>query len=201
MTDSIVLASASPRRKELLEQVGIHFEIIPSQCEEVIVGSVPEMVVRELARQKAQDVALKMQFPGRIVLGADTVVAFENRILGKPNNKEEAYEMIRMLSGNEHHVYTGVCFSYLDKRGEVVSSSFYEKTSVYVTEMTEKEIEAYIEGKMGKCLGYEWADKAGAYGIQGSFAAFIKRIDGDYNNVVGLPVARVYQELKKLKVT
>lgn len=185
----LVLASASPRRRELLAQIGLMPEIIPSTIEEKITVSEPEEVVLELSRQKAMDVAAGRE-PETLVIGADTVVAAGGRILGKPVDHEQAKEMISLLEGGTHQVYTGVTLVYCGKAGEQIKS-FVEKTDVYVYPMTEKEILEYANSE-------EPLDKAGAYGIQGKFAAFIKGIDGDYNNVVGLPVGRVYQEIKKL---
>lgn len=185
----LVLASASPRRRELLAQIGLMPEIIPSTIEEKITVSEPEKVVLELSRQKAMDVASGRE-PETLVIGADTVVAAGGRILGKPVDHEQAKEMISLLAGGTHQVYTGVTLVYCGKTGEQIKS-FVEKTDVYVYPMTEKEILEYANSE-------EPLDKAGAYGIQGKFAAFIKGIDGDYNNVVGLPVGRVYQEIKKL---
>lgn len=185
----LVLASASPRRRELLAQIGMMPEIIPSTIEEKITVSEPEEVVLELSRQKAMDVASGRE-PETLVIGADTVVAAGGRILGKPVDHEQAKEMISLLAGGTHQVYTGVTLVYCGKTGEQIKS-FVEKTNVYVYPMTEKEILEYANSE-------EPLDKAGAYGIQGKFAAFIKGIDGDYNNVVGLPVGRVYQEIKKL---
>ena len=188
--NSIILASASPRRRELLTQIGIKYEVIPSKMEEVITSTVPKLVVQELAKQKAEDIASTRIEDGSIVLGADTVVALDGEIMGKPSDEEDAYQMISKLQNNVHQVYTGVAISYR-KDGEIVSHTFYEETEVYVYPMTEKEIRDYIS--TGDCM-----DKAGSYGIQGTFAAYIKGIKGDYNNVVGLPVGRVYQELKKI---
>ncbi len=185
----MVLASASPRRKELLAQIGLIPEIIPSTIEEVITTEIPEEVVKELSRQKACDVAAK-QPPGTLVVGADTVVAAEGRILGKPADHEDAHRMIAMLAGKTHQVYTGVTLAFC-KENNTKIVTFAEKTDVTVYPMTEEEIHGYAEDG-------EPMDKAGAYGIQGKFAAFIKAIDGDYNNVVGLPVGRVYQEIKRL---
>lgn len=186
----IILASASPRRRELLTQIGIQYEVLPSKKEEVITSTVPNVIVQELARQKAEDIVLKENREGVIVLGADTIVALNGEVMGKPENEEDAYRMISGLQNNVHQVYTGVSLSYL-KEGKVVSHVFYEETKVFVYPMSEKEIRTYIASK--DCM-----DKAGSYGIQGAFAAYIKGIEGDYNNVVGLPVGRVYQELKKL---
>ena len=185
----LVLASASPRRKELLSQIGIVPEIVPSTIEEVITSSVPEEVVRELSLQKARDVAGR-QGCKTCVIGADTVVAADGKILGKPASHEDAYRMISMLEGRTHQVYTGVTLIYCGQNGSTVRT-FVEKTDVSVYPMSEQEIKRYADDE-------EPMDKAGAYGIQGKFAAFIKGIDGDYNNVVGLPVGRVYQELKQM---
>lgn len=199
---SIILASASPRRKELLRQINIAFEIIPSKGEEIISSSIPKEVVQQLAKQKAEDVVKSLNEEKRLVLGADTVVACENQILGKPSDKKQAIQMIGCLQGKAHQVYTGVCLSRLEEDGRIFSKTFYEKTEVWVAPMTEKEILDYIEGRYEAQPGekLEWEDKAGAYGIQGCFAAFITGIQGDYNNVVGLPIARIYQELKLLNI-
>lgn len=185
--ERLVLASASPRRKELLAQIGITPEIVPSTIEEKITTSVPEEAVMELSRQKAKDVAGRMQ-PGTYVIGADTVVAAGGEILGKPVSHEDAYRMISLMEGRTHQVYTGVTLVYCGVRGNKVRT-FVEKTDVHLYPMSDGEIRAYADSA-------DPMDKAGAYGIQGIFAAFIKGIDGDYNNVVGLPVGRVYQEIK-----
>lgn len=189
MPEKIVLASASPRRKALLEQVGIKPIISPSFREEIITTKQPEEAVLALSEQKAKEAA-KGQSSGVCVIGADTVVSVNGKILGKPSTHEEAREMISMLEGTSHQVYTGVTLIICGKQG-AKKHSFVEKTEVSVYPMTGEEIETYASLE-------EPMDKAGAYGIQGKFAAFIKGIDGDYNNVVGLPVGRVYQELKGL---
>lgn len=189
----IILASASPRRKMLLEQIGINPQVIPSSIEEKITKIKPEEVVAELSSAKAEDIAsqYKDKVGEGIVIGADTVVAAQERILGKPKDKKEAAEMIRLLEGKSHQVYTGVTLIWI-KKGEVrTRRSFAEETEVFVYPMDEEEIEAYVESG-------EPMDKAGAYGIQGSFAAYIQGIKGDYSNVVGLPVGRTYQEMKNL---
>ncbi|WP_333649104.1 Maf family protein [Lacrimispora sp.] len=188
-TEKVVLASASPRRKELLAQIGITPEIVPSTIEEKISTDVPEEAVMELSCQKAEDVACS-QKRGTWVIGADTVVAAGGEILGKPSGHEDAFRMISLLEGKTHQVYTGVTLVYCGERGRK-TRTFVEKTDVHLYPMSYEEIRAYADSK-------EPLDKAGAYGIQGKFAAFIKGIDGDYNNVVGLPVGRVYQELKKM---
>ena len=200
----IILASASPRRKELLEQVGLVFDICPAKGEEVITGDRPEEVVVGLASQKAQEVARMLQVYGQehtelmtpqdiMVIGADTVVAFGSEILGKPKDEADARRMLSMLAGNTHSVYTGVSIVLLSASGRAGEVSFYEKTDVVMRQMDEAEIARYI------ATG-EPMDKAGAYGIQGKCAIYIDKIDGDYNNVVGLPVAAIYRELKKVGI-
>lgn len=182
MMEKIILASGSPRRKELLEQGNIPFEVIVSKAEEVITKSKAGEIVEELSYIKASAVA--RDYTDRIVLGADTIVVLDGTVLGKPKDEEDAKRMLFSLQGRSHEVYTGVS---LIKGGKV--KSFHEKTEVYVYPMTEEEINAYVDSK-------DPLDKAGAYGIQGAFAIHIQKIDGDYYNVVGLPIGRVYQELK-----
>ena len=185
----IILASASPRRRELLDQIGVCFHVQPACGEEKITSSDPKEVVEELSAQKAEEVADTQKEGDWLVIGADTVVSSKGQILGKPGTGENAFRMLSMLEGNTHEVYTGVtlCWSYAGKKEKL---TFAEKTEVTMYPMTEAEIRDYI--KTGEPM-----DKAGAYGIQGKCAAFIKKISGDYNNVVGLPVARIYQELLK----
>lgn len=200
----IILASASPRRRELLEQIGLTFEVCPAKGEEIITKSAPGEAVQELARAKSREVATMVRQYGvrhgelvtpqdMIVIGADTVVAVNGQILGKPGDEEDAFRMLSMLSGRSHAVYTGVALVFLDQSGRAGEHIFYEKTVVSMREMSEKEIRRYI------ATG-EPMDKAGAYGIQGKCAIYIDKIDGDYNNVVGLPVAALYRELKKLGI-
>lgn len=187
----IILASGSPRRKELLLQIGIVPEIIVSHVEEKITSDVPAEVVMSLAEQKAVDVAKEMP-EGTVILGADTVVAADGKILGKPKSHEEAYEMIRSLAGRSHQVYTGVCIVKKGPEGEADTVvSFYDETDVNVSPMTEKEIREYADSE-------EPMDKAGSYAVQGFFARYIDGLKGSYANVMGLPVHLVYQELKKL---
>lgn len=183
----IVLASASPRRRELLKQVGFTPVVVPSQVKEIITKTQPEEVVMELSAQKAEDVAKSYEkiTHAAVIIGSDTVVAAEGEILGKPKDVEDAARMIAMIQGRTHQVYTGVTMIFA-QTGERVM--FAEKTDVEVYPMTENQIQRYIETG-------EPMDKAGGYGIQGCFAAYIKGISGDYNNVVGLPVGRVCQEL------
>ncbi|MDY3919640.1 MAG: Maf family protein [Candidatus Limivivens sp.] len=188
----IILASASPRRRELLAQAGIPFEVITSQAEEVITREAPGEVVMELAEKKAEAVADRI-YTDAIVIGSDTVVAIDGRILGKPVDEEDAARMLRMLSGREHQVYTGVAL-LIGEGGSWQKKVFYEETQVEMFPMTEGEICRYIA--TGEPL-----DKAGAYGIQGRAAVFVKSIRGDYNTVVGLPVSRLYQELKEWLTT
>ena len=181
----LVLASASPRRQELIQLLGLRAEIHPSGIAEDVTEADPSLLVQKLAFRKAEDVA--KQYPkDYLVVGADTVVFFENRILGKPKSEEDAYKMLSALSGRTHRVYTGVSLHFQGKK-----MGFYEKTEVQFARLTEREIWDYIESK-------EPMDKAGAYGIQGRFAPFVKGIAGDYYNVMGLPLARLYQALKFL---
>lgn len=190
MKSRIILASASPRRQELLTQIGLPFEACPSEWEEVTDKELPEEVVQELSYHKAMEVYERnVTEEGTVVIGADTIVACGGQILGKPGTRERAEEMLGKLQGGTHQVYTGVAFVWKEK-GRTETAGFYECTDVRVYPMTEEEIRCYVETG-------EPMDKAGAYGIQGGFAAFIQGICGDYNNVVGLPVGRVYQELKK----
>ena len=187
----IILASGSPRRKELLLQIGIVPEIIVSHVEEKITSDVPAEVVMSLAEQKAVDVAKEMT-EGTVILGSDTVVAADGKILGKPKSHEEAYEMIRRLAGRSHQVYTGVCLVKKGPEGEADTVvSLYDETDVNVSPMTEKEIREYADSE-------EPMDKAGSYAVQGFFARYIDGLKGSYANVMGLPVHLVYQELKKL---
>ena len=181
----LVLASASPRRQELIQLLGLRAEIHPSGIAEDVTEADPSLLVQKLAFQKAEDVA-KQYSKDYLVIGADTVVFFEDRILGKPKSEEDAYRMLSALSGRTHQVYTGVSLHFQGKK-----MGFYEKTEVQFARLTEREIWDYIESK-------EPMDKAGAYGIQGRFAPFVKGIAGDYYNVMGLPLARLYQALKFL---
>lgn len=207
----LVLASASPRRRELLSQIGLEFTVMPSTKEENAKTTEAGALVQELSRQKAADIWEQLsggqgqnpdtdqeqiseetqepnlngkRQPELLVIGADTVVCCEGKILGKPHDREAAVEMLTALQGRSHEVYTGVTLYH---QRETVT--FFECTQVEFYPMTEVEISEYIDSK-------EPMDKAGAYGIQGLGARFVKGIRGDYNNVVGLPVGRLYQELK-----
>lgn len=197
----VILGSGSPRRRELLEQIGIRFEVMVSEKEEVYTAQEPEEIVRELALMKAKNVASEMsdlemkdsdsEAEGIIVIGADTVVVLDGQILGKPSDEKDAFAMLTSLQGREHQVFTGVAVLDFDTEGNVSETAFAVKTDVCVNEMDEEEIRSYI--RTGEPM-----DKAGAYGIQGRFAAYIDRIDGDYYNVVGLPVSALYRVLKKI---
>ena len=185
----VILASASPRRKEILGHLGIPFTVMPSTREEVVRGDDPIEVVKSLAAQKAEDIASQVE-GDCVIIGSDTVVANEGRILGKPHDEEEAKQMIRSLSGHAHQVCTGVML-IVRENGVERTSNFAVATQVHVHALTEDQIERYV----GK---HESLDKAGAYAMQGWFAPFIDGIEGDYFNVVGLPIARVYEELQAL---
>lgn len=178
----IILASNSPRRKELLEQVGIEFEVMSSDVDEITDKTAPADVVMDLSRIKAEAVARNNK--GVVVLAADTVVAYNGQILGKPKEEADAFKMLKLLSGKAHQVFTGV--TIVDEAGE--SNSFFESTDVLMYENSDELIKKYI------ATG-EPMDKAGAYGIQGKGAVLVKEIKGDYNNVVGLPLSRVCKEL------
>lgn len=192
MINKIILASQSPRRRELLEQVGIEFEVIPSAAEEKAEKSDPVEIVIELSSQKAIDVGNANRSgveDNTLIIGADTVVALDGEVMGKPKDREQAIAMLKKLQGRTHCVYTGVCLHYKTDGGfETVS--FAKETKVTFYQMTDQEIERYVDTG-------EPMDKAGAYGIQGRSAVFIKEIAGDYNNVVGLPVAEIYQQLNE----
>ena len=189
----IVLASQSPRRRELLGRLGLTFDILPAQGEEQMIGETPDEIVEELSRQKAEEVLGRVEAAAEeiLVIGADTVVAVDGEILGKPRDREDARRMIRELQDRVHQVYTGVTLLRRHPDGTLQRRTFHEETHVDVYAMSDEEIEAYIDTP-------EPYDKAGAYGIQGGFGLYIRRIDGDYNNVVGLPAARVYHEIRKL---
>lgn len=192
MKKNIILASASPRRRELLAQIGLEFTVMPSDIEENPVSTLPQDVVIELSKEKARDVWGRTGEAGRrgqLVLSADTVVSIEGEILGKPRDEADAVRMLGMLSGKEHHVYTGVTMIWINDEGKQEEYSFYVCTGVLMYRIDRAEIEDYVRSG-------EPMDKAGAYGVQGRVAAYIKAIRGEYSNVVGLPVGRLYQEMK-----
>lgn len=181
----IILASGSPRRKEILSQAGVNFEICASDKEEIITSKNPSEVVCELSEQKAEDVASRYSNSETIVIGADTVVSVDDEILGKPKNREDAFRMIKLLSGRKHQVYTGVTLTYGGK-----SHTFFAITDVCVRELSDEEINAYVDTN-------EPYDKAGSYAIQGIFAKYVSGIEGEYHNVMGFPIAKIYDECKK----
>lgn len=189
---NIILASKSPRRKELLSQIDVKFECVVSDKEELITKTLPEEVVKELSLQKAEDVEVKVKekYENALIIGADTIVSCDGEILGKPSDEEMAAKMLRNISGRTHKVYTGVTVIYYNV-GERKIISFAECTEVFVDHLSEEDIQEYIATK-------EPMDKAGAYGIQGKFGKFVTKIDGDYNNVVGLPIARLFGEVRRV---
>lgn len=214
-TIQFVLASQSPRRKELLQRLGISFQVITSDVSEEVSSNDPVMITSVLANRKAMAVAegllcrdgtLWMKEPlvdgttlrvgpadKAIVIGADTVVVSDGVILGKPKTVVEARKMMHRLTEGTHEVYTGVALLTLQDGRQDRSRTFHEKTVVHVGTMDEFELEEYITSK-------EPYDKAGGYGIQGEFCKYITGIEGDYYNVVGLPLHRLHQELKKLGI-
>lgn len=191
----IILASGSPRRKELLGLIDKNFEIITSYADETPSKTIPGEIVEELSARKAKDVFEKVDMnklsdDTLLIIAADTLVFHGAERMGKPSDEEDAVRMLTRLSGDTHQVYTGVTLIFINA-GDITLSSFHEKTDVSFAELTEKEIENYV------ATG-EPMDKAGAYAIQGLSAKFVSEIKGDYCNVVGLPVARLYKEMKKI---
>lgn len=194
MFDRIILASQSPRRRELLAQLGLSFEVMPAYGEERSDAQDPGVRVEELAAAKAREVAGRLEKEPdkeRLIIGADTLVVKNGEILGKPRDEEDAKRMLALLSGTAHQVCTGLCL-ILIKGDQRVERHFHETTHVNFAEMTDKEIDDYVASG-------DPMDKAGAYGIQSGAARFVTGIQGDYSNVVGLPVSRLYREMKQLK--
>lgn len=191
MKDQLVLASASPRRRELLQQIGLKFQVIPSRAEEQIVsGETPEEHVIRLSLDKATDVANRDDISGRWFIGSDTIVLCGSQILGKPEDELHAATMLRQLSGREHQVLSG--YAIIDRQtGKQRSEAVI--TNVWFRQLTEVEIKSYI------ATG-EPADKAGAYAIQGMGICFVARIEGSYTNVVGLPLCKLTLAMKELGV-
>jgi len=191
MTDKIILASASPRRRELLQQIGLDFQVIPSHAEEAVLpGETPAQHVIRLSIDKATEVANRSKTKGRWYIGSDTIVLCDEQILGKPVDEQDAARMLKMLSGREHQVLSG--FAVIDRQtdrqlAEAVS------TRVRFRQLTDEEIARYIASE-------EPADKAGAYAIQGLGVCFVAGIEGSYTNVVGLPLCRLTLALKELGV-
>ena len=190
MNKKIVLASASPRRNDLLKTMGLEFEIIPSQVEENIEDEIFSVeLIENLAFEKAQDVAGKINFPS-IVIGSDTVVVINNKILGKPKDKDDASNMLKMLSGNTHQVISAI--AVIDtETGKALKDSVI--SDVTFKQLSDEEINAYIESG-------EPMDKAGAYAIQGLAGMFVKSINGCYSNIVGISVFRLAEMLKEFGV-
>ncbi len=191
MENQLVLASASPRRRELLQQIGLKFQVIPSSTEEhILAGETPEEHVVRLSLDKATEVAKRENMTGRWFIGSDTIVLCDNQILGKPDDEDHAAAMLKQLSGREHRVLSG--YAVLDRqtgeqRTEAVS------TKVWFRQLTDAEITGYITTG-------EPADKAGAYAIQGLGICFVARIEGSYTNVVGLPLCKLTLAMKELGV-
>jgi septum formation protein len=182
----IILASQSPRRQELLTKAGIVFNTIPSHVEEIFNNDIPvEDAVMDLAYQKAKWVKDNTKTDG-LIIGADTIVVINNEVLGKPKNHSDAVRMLKLLENNVHEVITGVSLI----KGEKIIN-FYEKTFVYFKPMTTQNIEQYIEEE-------NVYDKAGSYAIQGEAMRYIDHIEGDYYNVIGLPIDRLMNELKNI---
>lgn len=185
----IILASASPRRKMLLKQIGLNFKVVASDFEEMINTKISSHeLARKLSLGKAKVVAIKLS--NSIIIAADTFVTFKGKILGKPKNKQDAKRILKLLSGKMHLIITG--FTIIDTTtGQTATNSV--ETKVYFKKLTNKEIDTYVE--TGEPL-----DKAGAYGIQEKGSLFVKKIEGDYFNVVGLPIYAVVETLKKFGV-
>lgn len=189
----LILASSSPRRRELLEQLGLRFEVRPSQVAERVDNSQsPDLVVLGLARQKAHAVAAGcvQREDNAVVIGSDTIVVCNGQILGKPRHAAEARAMLQKLSGATHEVYTGL--SVVDS-ADGHEASAWEKTRVHFADISDEEISAYVETG-------EPMDKAGSYGIQAFGAMFVEGIEGDYFTVVGLPLRRLYLMLREFGV-
>lgn len=181
---SIILASASPRRRELLEMLGMEFKIIPAENELSFPSLAPADAVAATALGKVLEVSEKCQ-KSDIIIAADTMVCVDGRLLGKPASRDDAYNMLKMLSGREHQVYTGVAVSH---NGSSISD--FEMTSVRFCTMSDNDIQSYIDTN-------EPMDKAGSYGIQGKGSVFIEGITGDYFNVMGLPLHKLHNMLRE----
>lgn len=193
----IILASGSPRRKEIFEQVGLDYEVVISGIEEYSDKTIPHELVQDLSKQKAMAVYNQLVNKEEliddetyIIIAADTVVTLDNNVLGKPRDRQEAYNMIEGIQGKIHNVLTGVSIIISRHKAIIKEKCFYEDTGVEIYSMTDKEISQYIDSS-------EPYDKAGAYAVQGLFAKYVKRLNGDYYNVVGLPISRLYYEIKE----
>lgn len=188
MFKKVILASASPRRKELLKNIFPSFEVVPSNVDEILPEGINSYDAPQyLSKLKAFDIAKK--YPDALVIGSDTSVIIDNEILGKPKDEADAFRMLKMLSNNTHYVVTGCTLVFGDK-----SLSFSEKTAVKFFPLNDAEIEEYIKTK-------EPFDKAGAYGIQAKGSLLVEKIDGDYFNVVGLPIAKLNKYIKLMSST
>ncbi|MEG1415288.1 MAG: Maf family protein [Clostridium sp.] len=185
---NIILASASPRRKEIMNLYGLDYKVIPSNADEDIDIECPYEMVKALASKKAQSIAVDNK--DDLVIGADTIVYLDGKILGKPSSEEDAFKILKSLSGKSHEVVTGVSLICKNKN---ISISDYEVTKVYFKCLTDEEIQFYIDSK-------EPLDKAGSYGIQGIGSVFVEKIEGCYFNVVGLPVNKLYNLLGRIGV-
>ncbi len=188
----IILASESPRRKEIMETMGIPYQVMASNVKEEVMETVPDQMVQALARLKTETIKEQVKKKGNdrdiIIIGADTMVFYEEHALGKPKDTIDAARMLRMLSDRTHEVCTGVNIIIMKQGGSEESFSFAVCTKVVVNPLTEDQIQDYI------ATG-EPMDKAGAYAIQGKFGIFIKEIEGDYYNIVGFPIAEIYASL------
>ncbi len=192
----IYLASASPRRRELMERAGFDFEVRASGADESTSVTEPAGMVEELSRIKAGAVARELIAEGAgagscVVVGADTVVSIDGQILGKPKDEADASRMLREISGRTHEVFTGVTLIAVRDGEEVLRDTFHEVTKVNVAGMSDEEIEAYVA--TGDPM-----DKAGAYGVQSGASVYVSSIEGDYYNVVGLPMCSLYQHLRQM---
>lgn len=183
----IILASTSPRRKQLLEQIDFSFEIIPSTIyEDFNISLKPKNFAMHYAELKAKDVA--SNYTDALVIGADTIVVYDDKILGKPKDKNESFDMLTMLSGNTHKVITGVSIQWQSCN---ISETFAEETFVTFREINKSDILYYIST-------YNPFDKAGSYGIQDWFSVYVKEIKGDFYNVLGFPLSSFYQRYKRI---
>ncbi|MDD4113116.1 MAG: Maf family protein [Herbinix sp.] len=196
----IILASESPRRKEIMNQMGIQYETMPANITEEVVGDTPSDMVKSLACQKARAVAERTQsnHENQIIIGADTLVFHKGKALGKPRDREHAIEMLEAISDDTHEVYTGVCIiirknSPDHSNTDAREITFSVSTEVVVYPLTKEQIVDYVDTK-------EPLDKAGAYAIQGGFGIYIKEIHGDYYNVVGFPIARIFKKLLEIGI-
>ena len=185
--DKKILASKSPRRIEILKMIGLDFDIAPSKLDEKIkINLKGKQFAEYWSKEKAKLISNK--YPDRLIIGADTVVIFNGQILGKPKDKDDSKNMLKMLSGNMHKVITGVTLICKNKK---ISKTFSESTKVFVKKIPNDQIDFYISN-------YNTSDKAGSYGIQEWFSIWIKKIDGCYYNVMGLPISKFYKEYLKI---